>query len=118
MRGGRIEHRAARVSFVTGLSTVLTVAFQLISVPVCLELWGKESYGSWLALFSAFMLVRSLDGGYAVFVGNKLNYLYHENIPALREHLSSAIAGIFVSGSVQLMLAGGTLIFQPLAAML
>lgn len=118
MNGRRIEYRAAKVSVVTGLSTILAVAFQLISVPVCLKYWGKETYGSWLALFSAFMLLRSLDGGYTAYVGNKLNYLYHQNIDALREHLSSAVAGIVVIGSLQLILAAGTLILVPLAAML
>ena len=118
MIGGRIEYRAVKVSVVTGLSTILAVAFQLISVPICLRYWGKETYGSWLALFSAFMLLRSLDSGYTAYVGNKLNYLYHQNIAALQAHLSSAVTGIVVIGSLQLILAAGTLIFHPLAAML
>jgi len=115
---GRIEQRAARVSFVTGLSTVLTVIFQMVSVPVCLHFWGEERYGGWLALFSAFMLLRSLDGGFAVYVGNKLNYLYHQDLSQLRQHLSSATAGIVLISSAQLMLATSILMFQPLAAML
>jgi O-antigen/teichoic acid export membrane protein len=118
MNGGRIEYRAAKVSAVTGLSTILAVVFQLISVPICLKYWGKETYGSWLALFSAFLLLRSLDGGYTAYVGNKLNYLYHQNVAELREHLSSAAAGIVVIGSLQLILAAGTLILDPLATML
>jgi hypothetical protein len=84
-----IEHRAAKVSLVNGLSTILGISFQLVSVPVCLHYWGKETYGSWLALFSAFMLLRGIDGGFTTFVGNKLNYLYHQNVGLLREHLSS-----------------------------
>jgi len=67
-----VEHRAARVSLVTGLSTLLSVGFQLISVPICLKYWGKETYGSWLALYAAFMLVRSLDTGFVSYVCNKL----------------------------------------------
>ena len=118
MTGGRIEYRAAKVSVVTGISTILAVAFQLVSVPICLKYWGKEAYGSWLALFSGFMLVRSLDGGYTAFVGNKLNYLYHQNTDALRNHLSSAVAGVVVIGSLQLVLAAGTLFLEPLSAML
>ena len=114
----RIEQRAAKVSLVTGLSTVLTVAFQLIAVPVCLHYWGKQRYGSWLALFSAFMLLRSLDGGYSAYVGNKLNYLYHQSIPDLRRHLSSARAGIALIASLQLLLATSTLFVEPLARML
>jgi O-antigen/teichoic acid export membrane protein len=116
--GEPIEHRAAKVSLVNGLSMMLGVAFQLVSVPICLHYWGKEAYGSWLALFSAFMLLRGLDGGYTAFVGNKLNYLYHQNTVALREHLSSAVFGIVMISFVQLVLAAGTLFFDPLSAML
>jgi len=97
-----IEHRAAKVSLVTGLSTLLSVGLQLISVPICLKYWGKETYGSWLALYAAFLLVRSLDGGVVAYVGNKLNYLYHQDQDALREHLASSITGIAVIGVLQL----------------
>jgi O-antigen/teichoic acid export membrane protein len=118
MNGGALEHRAAKVSLVNGISTILAVGFQLVSVPVCLHYWGKETYGSWLALLSAYLLLRGLDGGYGAFVGNKLNLLYHQNIPALREHLSSALFGIVAIGVLQLGLAAGTLVFDPLSAMM
>jgi O-antigen/teichoic acid export membrane protein len=118
LNGEPIEHRAAKVSLVNGLSMILGIGSQLVSVPVCLHYWGKESYGSWLALFSAFMLLRGLDGGYTAFVGNKLNYLYHQDTAALREHLSSAVFGIAIIGFLQLVLAAGTLFFDPLSAML
>lgn len=99
---GGVEQRAARVSLVTGASTLLSIAFQLVSVPICLAYWGEESYGNWLALFAVFMLVRSLDAGFVAYVGNSINYLYHEDRDALRTHLSSAIAGVVVIGVVQL----------------
>jgi O-antigen/teichoic acid export membrane protein len=118
MNASPIEYRAAKVSLVNGLSTILGVGFQLVSVPVCLHYWGKETYGSWLALFSAFMLLRGLDGGYAAFVGNKLNYLYHQNTLALHEHLSSAVFGIAIISFLQLALAAGTLILDPLSTVL
>jgi O-antigen/teichoic acid export membrane protein len=110
-----IEHRAAKVTLVNGLSTVLTLAFQLVSVPVCLRYWGKETYGSWIALMSAFMAIRALDGGFVLYVGNKLNYLYHKDGDALSAHLSSAITGIVIIGSLELLLAIGALVFRPLA---
>jgi O-antigen/teichoic acid export membrane protein len=118
MISGGIEHRAAKISLVNGLSTVLTLIFQLVSVPICLKYWGKESYGSWLALSSALLILRSLDGGFVSYVGNKLNYLYHKDTGALREHLASAVAGIVVISALQLILAGATLLFDPLASML
>jgi O-antigen/teichoic acid export membrane protein len=118
MTSGAIEHRAAKVSLVTGLSTLLTVAFQLVSVPVCLKYWGQESYGSWLALFSAFMLLRSLDTGLGVYVGNKLNQLYHQDTDVLRQHLSSAVAGIALIGFIQLVVAVGALSSDRLSTLL
>ena len=99
-----IEHRAAKISSVTGLSTLLSIGFQLISVPICLKYWGKETYGSWLALYAAFMLVCSLDTGFVSYVGNKLNYLYHQDQKALREHLASSLTGVAVIGALQLLI--------------
>jgi O-antigen/teichoic acid export membrane protein len=64
------------------------------------------------------MLLRSLDGGFTVFVGNKLNFLYHQNTAALHEHLSSAVFGIVIIGCLELALAAGTLILEPLSAVL
>jgi O-antigen/teichoic acid export membrane protein len=113
-----LEHRAAKVSLVTGLSSILSVAFQLISVPVCLKYWGQEAYGSWLVLFAAFHLIRSLDAGYIGYVGNKLNYLYHQDREALRKHLSSAVVGVFVIGALQLLIATGVLLSDQLAGAL
>lgn len=87
---------------VTGLSTLLSVGLQILSVPICLNYWGKETYGRWLALFAAFMLVRSLDTGFVSYVGNKLNYLFHQNRNAVREHLASSITGVAIIGALQL----------------
>src|SRR5438034_5989467 len=107
-----MEHRAAKVSLVTGLSTLLSVGLQLISVPICLKYWGKETYGSWLALYATFMLVRSLDTGFVSYVGNKLNNLYHEDQNALHEHLASSITGIAVIGALQLSIGVAAIFYD------
>lgn len=101
---------------VNGLATVLTLVFQLVSVPVCLKYWGQKSYGSWLALLSTVAMLRSLDGGFVAYIGNKLTYLYHKDTDALRRHLSSAVTGIAVISALQLLVAAATLVFDPLAA--
>jgi O-antigen/teichoic acid export membrane protein len=110
-----LEHRAARVSLVTGMSTLLTLIFQLTSVPICLRYWGEQTYGSWLALYSAYMLIRALDGGYTAFVGNKLNYLYHTSVSAVRRHLSSAVFGILAISCLQMVLVAVALFADPLS---
>ena len=103
-----IEHRAVKVSLVTALSTGLTLAFQLISVPICLKYWGKQPYGTWLAISSAFTLIRSLDTGFVMYVGNKLNYLFHQSMDELRRHLSSAVFGIIVISLAEILIATST----------
>jgi O-antigen/teichoic acid export membrane protein len=113
-----LEHRAAKVSLVNGLTMILGVGSQLISVPVCLHYWGKETYGSWLALFSTFLLLRGLDGGYTAYVGNKLNYLYHKSTLALREHLSAALYGVVIISCLQLTLIAGAAVFRPMSTMI
>lgn len=113
-----IEHRVARVSLVTGLSTLLSVGYQLISVPICLKYWGKENYGSWLALYAVFMLVRSMDTGFVSFIGNKLNTLYHQDQNALREHLASSMTGIAVIGVLQLSIGVTAIFFDAIVLLL
>jgi O-antigen/teichoic acid export membrane protein len=102
MMDARMEHRAAAVSLVTGLSTVLSILFQLVSVPVCLHYWGKEAYGAWLAVFTASTVFRTVDGGFINFVGNRLNLLYHQDMSELRRVLASAVVGILILGVAQL----------------
>lgn len=104
MTARSLEARAARVSLVTGASTVLTVVLQLVSVPICIKFWGQGNYGTWLTVLAAFMMLRALDGGYVAYVGNKLNYLYHVDERRLRTHLASGLIGTLVIGLIQLLL--------------
>jgi len=99
---GAVETRAAKVAFASGLSMFLSVALQLLSVPVCLRYWGNETYGLWLALFSLFSVIRTPDGGYSTYVGNELNLLYHRDQAELRKTLASGFAGAIVLGVGQL----------------
>lgn len=99
-----IEKRIARVSAVTGLSSVLSIGLQLISVPVCLHYWGNDTYGMWLALIAAFTLLRTVDGGYIEYVGNKINILFNRDIQELKLTLASATWGVALLGGGQLII--------------
>jgi O-antigen/teichoic acid export membrane protein len=103
---GRVETRAAKVALATGLSTVLSVVLQLVSVPLYLRFWGNETYGLWLALVALFTLLRTLDSGFTAYVGNELNLSYHRDPLELRKTLASGLCGSIVVGSLQLF-AGG-----------
>lgn len=97
-----VERRASSITIVSGLSTFLRLGFQLISVPICLKYWGKDTYGGWLTIYSMFTLIRSIDSGYVTYVGNELNYLYHGDPASLRVHLASSLPVISLIGLLQL----------------
>jgi O-antigen/teichoic acid export membrane protein len=101
-----VETRTARVALVTGLATILSVALQLVSVPLYLRFWGNEKYGLWLGLLALFNLLRTFDTGFTAYVGNELNLLYHKDQAALRRTLASGVAGAVVVGALQLTAAG------------
>jgi O-antigen/teichoic acid export membrane protein len=110
-----VEFRAARVSLVTGISTVLAILMQLVSVPVCMNFWGQQTYGVWLTVIASFMMVRSLDSGYVAYVGNRLNYLYHVDPAALRKHLASAVSGVVLLAAIELTIGIAVAFSVPLA---
>lgn len=118
MSGRNVEHRAAKVSLVMGASTVLSMVFQLVSVPVCLEFWGAQGYGAWLAIYAAATLLRTVDGGYITFAGNRLNLLYHRDQHALRRVLAAGSLGIVALGVLQLALLGLAMAFGGLGWLL
>lgn len=101
-----IESRAAKVSLVTGASTVMSIMFQVVSVPVCLHFWGAQGYGAWLAIFAAATLLRAVDGGYITYAGNRLNILYHNDQDALRRVLAAGVLATATLGVVQLAALG------------
>lgn len=99
-----LASRYVKVSFVTWLSTAFYIIMQLISVPICLHYWGSNEYGSWLSLFAAFTIMRTVDGGHASYIGNQINILYHKNLNDLMETLSSSIYGCIFLGVLQILI--------------
>lgn len=99
-----IEERLAKTSIATWICTFITMLIQLISVPICLRFWGTNLYGEWLAVFAAFTLMRTIDYGYTMYIGNEINILYHINNSKLRLSLASAVWGILFLGVVQILI--------------
>ena len=96
----------------------MAIGAQVLTVPICLKYWGKEAYGAWLALFAAFMLLRSLETGFVAFVGNKINYLYHEDPKAMRAHLGSSPFGLLVIAALELVVASGAVLSGEVSRLL
>ena len=104
MQKSSIEQRLARISVSTWGCTLITLSIQLLTVPICLLYWGKDNYGMWLAVIAAFTMLRTSDYGYVMYVGNKLNVLYHKSDYQLRLTLASSIWGVLVLGIIQLLI--------------
>lgn len=85
----------------------MSIIIQLISVPICLRYWGKTTYGTWLALSAAYTILRTVDGGFTAFIGNKLNMLYHQDQQEMRRVLASAVWGVILLGSLQIIIVLG-----------
>lgn len=118
MSGSTTEHRAFRVASVNGLSSILAIGMQLVTVPICLKYWGKETYGAWLALFSVFAMLQTTGGGFVNYVGNRINLLYHQGHIALQQTLSSSLAGVFILAAIQLALVLSVIGFDILARLI
>lgn len=118
MSAAVLETRAAKATLAAGLSMGLSVALQLVSVPVCLRYWGEETYGLWLALLALATLVRTLDFGFIAYVGNELNLQYHGDEQQLRTTLASGLWGALALGILELLAGALILASGALARLL
>ena len=108
-----IEKRVFKNTILGVVSFFLTFLQALISVPVLLHFWGKETYGLWLSLFAGFTLLQTLDLGHQNYVGNKLNILYHIDKNEFKKTLGSSLVIAYLIGSVQFLI-GLYIIFSGL----
>jgi O-antigen/teichoic acid export membrane protein len=113
-----VETRAAKATLAAGLSMGLSVALQLVSVPLCLRFWGEETYGLWLALLALATLVRTPDFGFTAYVANEINLLYHGDLRELRRTLASALWGAWVLAGLELAAAALIVASGALAGLL
>jgi len=90
-----VQKRAIKNSLVGLFPFFINILSALITVPVLLAKWGSETCCVWLALFAGYTMLQSLDNGHINFVSNKLNVLYHKDIPASRDVLGSSLQVFF-----------------------
>ncbi|HMN13697.1 MAG TPA: hypothetical protein PKD55_15390 [Bellilinea sp.] len=75
----------------------VTVAAQIISVPVFLHHWGSETYGIWLFVQGSVSLVTIIDVSYQNYLGYEFLKTGHQRIRRLSELFSSALPIAFIS---------------------
>jgi len=111
MNAQAIEHRAAKVSMVNGLSTILAVGFQLVSVPVCLRYWARRATELGWHCFGIHAAA-PLDGD-SVHSSQQAELLVPPEYPGFAR--ASRVGRVWnrrhrLSGTA---LAAGTLVFEP-----
>ena len=75
----------------------VTMASQIVLVPIYLNYWSVKTYGVWLAIQGIMNVLSMLDLGYQTFMGYEFLRI-GKNIPVLAKSLWSAIIfGVLVS---------------------
>lgn len=86
----------------------VTVAVQLIGVPIFLHHWGIEAYGDWLILYStAFLVSLFIDLGLSHAVGNEMSSLVARN---LFHHAQQLFCAMLLAGCGMFLFSSLTLI--------
>lgn len=76
----------------------ITMASQILLVPIYLSYWDVETYGVWLAIHGIMSVLSMLDMGHQSFMGYEFLRLGRKNTLALRKHLwSGIIVGVLIS---------------------
>lgn len=98
-----IEHRTFRGAFLGMISFVLTIVQSILLVPLFLTYWGDLPYGQFIAVFAFIQLLRAVDTGHQIYVGNKFVLQYHQDKQEAYKVLSSSLLIAFLIGFLELL---------------
>jgi O-antigen/teichoic acid export membrane protein len=99
---GSLFNRLLKSGSVQGLHLVLTIGQNILLVPIWLKHWGLEEYGRYIACFSLYSLLLSLDNGFGLFFTNEYNIKFHSDKRGLKAFLSSGLIIVMASSLMQL----------------
>jgi len=76
----------------------VTMASQIVLVPIYLSHWNVKTYGIWLAIQGIMSVLSMLDMGYQNYMGYEFLRLGRKNMPALcKSFWSALIFGVMIS---------------------
>lgn len=85
------------------ISFLLNIVYSLLLVPLFLVYWGDEKYGYFLALYAFIQLMRTLDTGHQIYIGNEFNKHYHKDPNKAYEVLSGSMGVALFLGFLECM---------------
>ncbi|MGV6829443.1 MAG: lipopolysaccharide biosynthesis protein [Flavobacteriales bacterium] len=83
---------------------IVLILYSLLLVPILLNFWNLEVYGSWIALYAFFNIIQVIELGHSTFVGNHFNKIVHTKINDAKILLGSALRANIVVGFLQICL--------------
>ncbi len=78
------------------IEIVTVVCYSFLLIPILLNFWSKEVYGSWIAILSIFNILQIFEQGHATYVGNKINRIVNTKFSKGQQILASAIKVNFI----------------------
>lgn len=86
---------------------IIMVITQVVLVPVYLSYWNTETYGIWIAVQSAVIMLTLLDLGHHTYIGYELlRLVHHDKIAFCRSLWSALLVGISVALFELMVIAG------------
>jgi len=82
---------------------IVLILYSLLLIPLLLNFWDLELYGTWLALYAFFNLINVIEYGHGVYVGNEFNRIVHTDVEKSKVLLGSALRANFLGGSLQII---------------
>lgn len=99
-----IENILIRGGIAKGVNLCLIFGRNILIIPILLSTWGVEKYGLWVALFSFFQLLMSLDDGHSQFICNEFGKAYYTDKLQAQKILGSSIRVTYLSGFAQVII--------------
>lgn len=83
---------------------VVLMLYSILLIPVLLNFWDLEVYGTWIALYAFFNLIKVIEFGHSVYVGNEFNRIVHFDEMQSKILLGSALRANLIVGLLQITL--------------
>lgn len=88
---GNITYRSFSGVMYGIIHFTLSFLQNILIVPFILSKWGSENYGIWIASYAFISIMRTLDSGHQLYLGNEYIKLFYLDVDKAKKLLASGI---------------------------
>jgi O-antigen/teichoic acid export membrane protein len=99
-----IEKRTLNSTIYGVIQFGLSFIHSILLVPLLISNWGTEKYSIYLNVFAFIQILRTLDLGHQVYIGNEFNREYHKDKESATGVLASSIRMALLLGFAELLI--------------